>query len=86
MTPNLAFRRSNFSFDFFDPTGSRVPFIVNWPARIKAGTANHNLVCLTDILPTLTALAGAKLPNWSAEDGIDQSAQLFDTQAAPSRV
>ncbi len=65
--------------------GTRVPFIAHWPGRIEPGTENDNLLCLTDILPTAAALVGAQLPKWSAEDGIDQSAQLFDTEATPGR-
>lgn len=66
--------------------GTRVPFIVSWPDRVEAGTTNDNLVCLTDLLPTMAALTGAELPEWSAEDGVDQSAQFFDSAAAPSRA
>ena len=58
--------------------GTRVPFIAHWPERIEPGTVNDNLLCLTDVLPTVAELVGAKLPKWAAEDGIDQSAQLFD--------
>ena len=46
---------------------------------------NDNLICLTDILPSFANLVGAKLPKWSAEDGVDQLAQLFDPQAKPAR-
>ncbi len=65
--------------------GTHVPFIAIWPGKIKAGTVNENLICLTDILPTTAALVDAELPQWSAEDGVDQSAQLFDHEAAPNR-
>lgn len=65
--------------------GTRVPFIAHWPGRIKAGKVNDNLVCLTDILPTVATLVGAELPKWSAEDGIDQSAQFFDSQSSSKR-
>ena len=65
--------------------GTRVPFIAHWPGKIEAGTVNHNLICLTDILPTTAALVGADLPEWAAEDGVDQSTQLSDAEADPSR-
>lgn len=65
--------------------GTRVPFIAHWPGKIKAGTVNDNLICLTDVLPSFAKLVGAKLPKWSAEDGIDQIVQLFDPQATPAR-
>jgi arylsulfatase A len=65
--------------------GTRVPFIAHWPGRIEAGTVNDNLLCLTDILPTVATLVGSQLPKWAAEDGIDQSAQLFESEATLGR-
>lgn len=65
--------------------GTRVPFIAHWPGKIEAGTVNDNLLCLSDMLPTTAALVGAELPEWSAEDGIDQSAQFFNPKAEPTR-
>ena len=65
--------------------GTRVPFIAHWPGKIEAGTVNDNLLCLTDLLPTAAALVGAELPKWAAEDGVDQTTQLFETGAATSR-
>ena len=73
-----------FKTDIWDG-GTRVPFIAHWPGQIKAGTENDNLVCLTDVLPTLASLVDAKLPTWAAEDGVDQHAQLLDPQATPTR-
>lgn len=66
--------------------GTRVPFIAHWPNRIEAGVVNDNLVCLTDILPTLANLVDTELPEWAAEDGVDQTTQLFETDAAPGRA
>jgi arylsulfatase A-like enzyme len=43
-------------------TGLRVPLIVRWPGRIEAGTVNGELVCLTDLAPTVLSLAGVKIP------------------------
>tara|TARA_R110002096_G_scaffold92441_13_gene209011 strand:- start:2975 stop:4516 length:1542 start_codon:yes stop_codon:yes gene_type:complete len=65
--------------------GTRIPFIAHWPGKIEAGTVNDNLLCLTDLLPTTAAIVGAELPEWAAEDGTDQSAQLFDAKATSSR-
>ena len=39
-------------------TGTRVPLIANWPARIPARQEVDDMVDLTDFLPTLAALAG----------------------------
>lgn len=66
--------------------GSRVPFIVRWPGKVKANETNDHLLCLTDLLPTAAAIAGASLPEWAAEDGVDQSAQFLDRNTAPART
>jgi arylsulfatase A-like enzyme len=55
--------------DIFDG-GHRVPFIVRWPARVKAGTTSDQLVCLTDFMATCAAILGRKLPPNAAEDSI----------------
>jgi arylsulfatase A-like enzyme len=47
--------------------GTRVPFVVRWPARVKPGTSDA-LVCQVDLLASLAALAGAAL---SADAGPD---------------
>ncbi|MEM9400721.1 MAG: sulfatase-like hydrolase/transferase [Verrucomicrobiota bacterium] len=53
--------------------GTRVPFFVRWPAKIKPGSINHETVFGgIDLLPTLAALANASIPN--GFDGKDLSA------------
>jgi len=42
--------------------GVRVPAIMRWPARIRAGRVVNELVSSLDLFPTLVALTGAKLP------------------------
>ena len=53
--------------------GLRVPFIIRWPRKIPAGAVNNEIVHLVDLFPTLANLAGAKVPNDRAIDGIDMS-------------
>lgn len=43
--------------------GVRVPFIVKWPGVAKAGSEVSEPVISMDILPTIAAAAGAKLPD-----------------------
>lgn len=50
--------------------GHRVPFIVHWPARVKAGVVSGALVELNDTLATLADILGAKLPADAGEDSI----------------
>ncbi len=42
--------------------GLRIPFMVRWPGKIKPGQVSDLLCCQTDVLPTLTELAGVKAP------------------------
>ncbi len=50
--------------------GIRVPFIVSWPGRLKAGTTCDVPVWSTDILPTALAVAGLDpLPGSKPLDG-----------------
>jgi arylsulfatase A-like enzyme len=42
--------------------GIRMPFIVRWPGRVKAGAVSNQLVAFWDMLPTFTELAGVKNP------------------------
>jgi arylsulfatase A-like enzyme len=42
--------------------GIRVPMIVRWPGRIKAGVASDEICAFWDFLPTAAELAGVKPP------------------------
>jgi arylsulfatase A-like enzyme len=48
--------------------GHRVPLVARWPGRIQAGSRNHELVALTDLLATTAELLGRTLPRDTAED------------------
>lgn len=53
--------------------GHRMPFIVRWPARVKAGTVSDETICFTDLLATFADICGAKL---SAAAGPDSFSLL----------
>ena len=40
----------------------RMPFLVRWPAQVKAGTVNGGMILNVDFAPTLLAAAGVKVP------------------------
>ena len=40
--------------------GIRVPFIVRWPGKVKAGTINDHQLAFYDVMPTFCELAGDK--------------------------
>ena len=60
--------------------GTRVPFLVRWPARIKPAVSTA-LVCQIDLLASLAALAGPKLGDGDAPDSVDVLAALLGTSA-----
>ena len=51
--------------------GIRVPGIIRWPGRIKAGSVSSVPVNGTDVLPTLCAMAGVKVPSDRPIDGVN---------------
>lgn len=58
--------------------GVRVPLIVRWPGRVKAGHIDETSVITgVDWLPTLCAIAGAALPADCEGDGEDRSDVLL---------
>ncbi|MEM9647119.1 MAG: arylsulfatase [Bacteroidota bacterium] len=48
--------------------GHRVPFIVKWPEKVKAGSKNSQTICTTDFAATCAAIVGYELKNDEAED------------------
>jgi arylsulfatase A-like enzyme len=51
--------------------GHRVPFIVRWPGKVKAGTTSSQLTSLTDVMATVAAIVDVKLPEDAAEDSFN---------------
>ncbi len=51
--------------------GHRVPFIVRWPGKVKAGSEVKALACHTDVFATCASAAGAKYPDDAAEDSVN---------------
>ena len=48
--------------------GHRMPFIVRWPERVKAGTVSDQTICFTDLLATFADICGAPLPAGTGPD------------------
>jgi arylsulfatase A-like enzyme len=58
--------------------GIRMPFIVSWPGHIPANKTDEiSELHATDLLPTLSKLAGVKIPAGYAGDGVDRSGILL---------
>lgn len=49
--------------------GIRVPAMLRWPGRIKAGTTSDAVISMLDVMPTIVELAGLKLPANRTIDG-----------------
>jgi arylsulfatase A-like enzyme len=67
--------------------GHRVPFIVRWPGRVKAGAVSDQLVCFTDVMATFAELTGATLADDAGPDSFSFLPALLGTPAksAPLR-
>lgn len=52
--------------------GTRVVSLVNWPGHIKPGTTVDEMIHVTDMYPTIAALAGASTSKAKPLDGVDQ--------------
>jgi arylsulfatase A-like enzyme len=48
--------------------GHRMPFLVRWPGRVKAGGVSHQTICFTDLLATFADIQGAKLQGSAGPD------------------
>lgn len=61
--------------------GTHVPLIVSWPAVIKSGRVNGDLISSVDILPTICQAAGATVPQ--STDGVSFLPQLRGDNGTP---
>ena len=59
--------------------GIRVPLLVRWPGRVRAGASSAFPVTLCDLLPTAAALAGARAPE--VTDGVSLLSLLLGGRA-----
>ena len=66
--------------------GHRVPGLMRWPKRIKAGTVSDVLVSSIDLLPTICSLTDQEVPSDRVIDGIDISGLITgETAILPKR-
>jgi arylsulfatase A-like enzyme len=60
--------------------GMRVPFLVSWPAKLKAGVYEQPVIAL-DFMPTAVALADAEMPQDRVIDGVNLIPYLIGEKA-----
>lgn len=51
--------------------GHRVPFLARWPGQIPAATRSDETICQVDLMATIAAIVGAKLPPAAGEDSVN---------------
>ena len=61
--------------------GHRVPFLVRWPAKVKAGGVSDSTICTVDFFATAAEVAGAaaSIQDHMAEDSYSFNADLTGT-------
>lgn len=65
--------------------GHRVPFVVRWPGKVKAGTRTKQLVGQIDFLATTAEIVGAEIPEDGGEDSVSFLPVLLGLDDAPIR-
>jgi arylsulfatase A len=65
--------------------GHRVPFIVRWPGKVKAGSTCDQLLSLSDLMATMAAVVDVPLPDNAAEDSFNMLPALLDIDTKPIR-
>ncbi len=43
--------------------GTRIPFIVSWPGKVKSGTVSNDMISIMDIFATVCEITDGKLPD-----------------------
>lgn len=61
--------------------GTHVPMIASWPAKMKEGRVNRDLISSTDFLPTVCEAAGVAVPG--AVDGVSFLPQIIGEKGSP---
>jgi len=63
--------------------GHRVPFLVRWPGKVKAGSRSAQTICHTDLLATCADILGTKLPDTAGEDSASLLPVLLGKDTQP---
>ncbi len=63
--------------------GMRMPSVIRWPQKIKAGSEIDQLMTTMDLLPTFANLIGANIPDDRIIDGKDIMPVLLDGAESP---
>lgn len=64
--------------------GHRVPFLARWPGKIRAGAESGETMCHVDLMATVAAILGEKLPVNAAEDSVNVLPALLGEKLSAS--
>ncbi|MEZ5937906.1 MAG: sulfatase-like hydrolase/transferase [Hyphomonadaceae bacterium] len=64
--------------------GARVPMMMRWPAKLKDGQINRQIVSSMDIFPTVLAAAKGSMPTDRTYDGVDLMPMLSGQTDEPA--
>ena len=67
-----------------DEGGCRSPLFISWPGKIKPDTYVTQIASVTDLLPTLSNMAGINLIGTKPLDGIDLTSWINNPQKEPN--
>lgn len=86
---NEEIHRSNFIFrgtkaDIYE-AGHRVPFFVQWPARVRKSSVSTRTICHVDIFATVAELTGQPIAEGMAGDSVSFAPDLLDDPSSPGR-
>ncbi|MCB1122548.1 MAG: arylsulfatase [Verrucomicrobiae bacterium] len=62
--------------------GLKIPFLVNWPGKVKPGRVSDFVFVQYDMLATLAEIAGIPVPDWT--DGSSILPELLDVAVRPA--
>ncbi len=65
--------------------GHRVPFIANWPCKIKAGSTSDQLVSNIDLFASMASLTGSKVRDGQGQDSVNILPALIEEPTQPLR-
>lgn len=65
-TPSGIYRGGKYSIY---EAGTRIPFIVRWPAKIKGGAQQESMFSQVDFFPTMASIINSELPTDAVPDG-----------------
>ena len=63
---------------------TRVPLIVSWPGKVKAGARDGSMANLIDVVPTILSLQGLDIPRSMQGEALPTVTQVRATRLFPN--